>query len=100
LAIRNDNGVDRDRERVDNCSMNTVIVRRAPPGQFEEITTEMPDWKATFLSLVQQGKRIKYDVHTMPTVAQDIRSELNKENYCDFVLERNQDQHFLVPRFN
>jgi hypothetical protein len=80
--------------------MNTVIVRTVPAGVFEEISIEMPDWKTTFLNLVREGKRIHYDVHTMPTIAKDIRAELNQGHYCDFILERDQDHHFLVPKSN
>jgi putative heme iron utilization protein len=80
--------------------MNTLMVRSVPAGNFEEISAQMPEWKATFLSLVQQGKRIHYDVQTMPAITKDIRTELNKGNYFDFVLERNPDHHFLIPNAN
>jgi hypothetical protein len=78
--------------------MNTVIIRTPPPGTFEEISSEMPEWKEKFLSLVHQGKLIRYEAHTMPALTTDIRTELNKGNYCDFVLGRDSDRHFLVPR--
>jgi hypothetical protein len=85
-----------------------LIQRRSAPGSgyffvphpFEEISIEMTDWKATFLNLIQQGKRIHYDVHTMPTIAKEIRAELNKWNYFDFILEPDRDHHFLVPKSN
>ena len=76
--------------------MNTVIVKTVPAGVFEEISIEMPDRKATFLNLIQQGKRIHYDAQTVPTITEDTRGELNKGNYCDFILERDHDQHFLI----
>ena len=80
--------------------MNAFISRTVPAGDFEEISIEMPEWKSTFLSLVEQGKRIKYNVHTMPTIAKDIRTELSKRSYCDFILDRDRDHHFLVPNSN
>jgi len=60
----------------------------------------MPEWEMKFLTLVQQGKRIKFDVHTMPNIPRDIQGELAKRSYCDLILEQDNCQHFLVPKPN
>ena len=79
--------------------MNTQLVDSAPPGDFEEISigTDTPKWMNRFEGLVQEGKRIKYQVSDMPILPESIRRELNRSGYCDHIL-RNTDQHFLVPK--
>jgi hypothetical protein len=59
----------------------------------------MPEWQQKFLGLVQQGKRIKYEVYTMPNLSQSIQDELSKRSYCVLILEKT-DWHFLVPKSN
>jgi hypothetical protein len=101
LIIHLDNGFDRQAGKGQTHRlMNTVIVRTVPPGDFEEISVEMPDWKATFLNLVQQGKRIHYDVHSMPTIHQRYSGRTQQGNYFDFILEGDHDHHFLIAKSN
>ena len=78
--------------------MNTVIIKTAPRDEFEEISIHMPDWKMKFLNLVKLGKRIRYDVHNMPLIPQEIQAELNELNYVDLILDQAQVQHFLIRR--
>ncbi len=77
--------------------MNRSIIKSPPPGDFEEISIEILGWQEKFMKLVQQGKRIKYEVYTMPNLSKAIQDELSKQGYCDFQLE-DTDWHFLVPR--
>ena len=78
--------------------MNTILTKSVPPGDFEEISIEMPDWQARFLTLIQKEARIKYDVYAMPTLSKEIKDELSRRSYCDVILESDKDQHFLVPK--
>jgi hypothetical protein len=36
----------------------------------------------------------------MPTIPKEIQGELGKMGYCNFILERDDALHFLVPKFN
>jgi hypothetical protein len=78
--------------------VNASIIKAVPPGDFEEISIHLPDWKTQFLTFVQQRKRIKYDAYTMPNISKEIQEELSKRSYCDLILERDHCQHFLVPK--
>jgi len=78
--------------------MNTVITKSIPPGDFEEISIELPDWEAHLLKLVQEGKPIKYRRCNMPMIPRNIRAELSRRSYCNHILENDKEQHFLVPK--
>lgn len=80
--------------------MNTFITKTVPAGNFEEIGIGMPEWKIKFLGLVEQRKHIKCEVYTMPTIAKEIKVELGKKRYSDFIFDQDHDQHFLVPKSN
>jgi hypothetical protein len=77
--------------------MNFSMIKDVPPGDFEEISIQMPQWEKTFQTLVKQGKLIKYQVYSMPNLSESIQDELSKGKYCNFVLE-DSDWHFLVPK--
>ena len=77
--------------------MNTALIKTVPPGDFEEVSIHTPDWCAHFLRLVQEGKRIRYGLYTMPNIPKDIQDELSRRSYRDLILEDDQWQHFLVP---
>lgn len=79
-------------------AMNHIIIKTVPPGDFEDISIEMPDWQARFLKLVQDEKHLKYDVYTMPNPSKEIQDELSKRGYRDFILDGDKDQHFLAPK--
>ena len=78
--------------------MNTIIIKSVPPGDFEDISIDMPDWQARFLKLVQDEKPIKYIVYTMPNLSKEIQDELSKRGYRDLILDSYKDQHYLAPR--
>jgi len=77
--------------------MNTILTKSVPPGEFEEVSIEMPDWQARFIKLAQERNPIKYHVCTMPTLSKDIQDELIKQHYCHLILESDHDKHFLTP---
>ena len=76
--------------------MNTSLVKSVPLVDFEEISIQMPDWQGRFSRLVQDGKPIKYRVHTMPNLSEDLQDELSKRGYCHLIFEDDHNQHFLV----
>ncbi len=78
--------------------MNHIIIPSVPPGDFEDISVDMPDWQARFLKLVQDEKAIKYDVYTMPNLSKEIQDELNKRGYRYLILDSDKNQHFLAPK--
>jgi hypothetical protein len=78
--------------------MITAITTSIPPGEFEEVSTHMPDWQARFLKLVQEGKRIKYGLYTMPNIPTNIQSELSRRSYSQLILDEDNWQHFLIPQ--
>lgn len=77
--------------------MNTTLIKSVPSGDFEEVSIHMTDWHAYFLRLVQERKRIKYGLYTMPNIPHDIQDELSRQSYRDLILEDDHWQHFLVP---
>ena len=77
--------------------MNTVLVKEAPYGDFEEVTIQNTS-NERFLQLIQEHKAIKYDVYHMPNLTKEIKDALGKQGYYKAVLERDLDKHFLVPR--
>ena len=79
-------------------NMNTVLTKTVPPGDFEEISIQMPDWPARFLNLIQEGKPVKYDIFTMPNLSKEILEELGKRGYYRVISESDKDQHFLIPK--
>ena len=87
----------RQQSRTSQKHMNTTLTKSVPPGDFEEVSIHMPDWQARFHKLIQDGKLIKYNVHTMPNFSKNIQAELSKRSYCLWILESDQDQHFLTP---
>jgi hypothetical protein len=74
------------------------LVKDVPLGDFEEINIEMPQWETRFIILVANKRLIKFNVHTMPTLGQDIRNALHQKKYQDFILQDDHDQHFLIPK--
>ena len=78
--------------------MVNAVIKNVPPDEFEEISIHMAEWRTKFLNLAQQGKRIKYHVHNMPTIPKEIKAELVKMNYFDLMLEQDGGQHFLIPK--
>lgn len=77
--------------------MNTALIKTVPSGDFEEVSIHMPDWQAHFMRLVQEKKRIKFGLYTMPIIPKDIRDELSRQTYRDLILEHDHWHHFLVP---
>jgi len=77
--------------------VNIILIKSVPPGDFEQISIQMPDWQARFLKLVQERKPVKYDVYTMPTLSKDIQDELSRQSYCHLILQSDHDKHFLTP---
>lgn len=85
--------------------MNTMLVKSVPVGDFEEVSIVAPndkpyDFRALFLKLIQERKRIKYDVHTMPNLSKEIQDELSKQSYIHLILETDHDKHFLIPNLD
>jgi hypothetical protein len=68
-----------------------------PPGDFAEISVLTNDWQAKFQMLISQKRPIKYDFYPLPSMPQEIRSNLDQQGYADLVMESDQWQHFLVP---
>ena len=75
--------------------MNYSFIKAVPSGDFEEISIHMHEWETKFMTLVREGKRIKYSIQTMPNIPKDIQNELGKMGYCKLILEQDQRQHFL-----
>jgi hypothetical protein len=75
--------------------VNTSIIKAVPSGDFEEISIHMHEWETRFMTLVREGKRIKYSKHSMPNIPKDIQNELGRMGYCDLIVEQDHWQHFL-----
>jgi hypothetical protein len=80
--------------------MNLSFVESIPPGSFEEISVEMPDWERKFKSLIQQRKHIKFEFAKMPNIPDNLLHELAEQNYAHIILRSGDGQRFLVPGSN
>lgn len=69
---------------------------RMPDG--DEISIDMSNWREKFAEWIQQKKIIKYSLHKMPTIPDDIERLLQKYGYMDIILENDHWEHVLVPR--
>ena len=81
-------------------AMNTSLVKKAPQGDFAEISVLMKGWEIKFQLLVSQKRPIKYDMYPHPNIPPDISARLNQQGYQDLILENDRWQHFLVPKSN
>jgi hypothetical protein len=75
--------------------MNTILVESQPPGAFEEISIEMPEWDRKFIEMINIRKPITYDVYTMPNLSNQIQTELERNCYCRYNL-KGTDRFFLI----
>jgi hypothetical protein len=76
--------------------VNAFLVNSPPQLEFEEVSIEQNNWRERFIQLVRQKKPITYDVCKLPTIAKDIRDELNKNGYHAQILKSDQDRYFLI----
>lgn len=78
--------------------MNTSLVKSVPTGDFADVSVLMRDWQNKMQLLVSQKQPIRYDVYPLQTIPQQIKDSLERQGYDDLILEKDQWQHFLVPR--
>jgi hypothetical protein len=78
--------------------MNTSLVKSVPSGDFADVSVLMRDWQNKMQLLVSQKQPIRYDVYPLQTIPQQIKDSLDRQGYDDLILEKDQWQHFLVPR--
>ncbi len=78
--------------------MNTSLVKSVPSGNFADVSVLMRDWQNKMQMLVSQKQPIRYDVYPLQTIPQQIKDSLERQGYDDLILEKDQWQHFLVPR--
>lgn len=78
--------------------MRTSLVKSVPAGNFADVSALTRDWQNKMQLLVSQKQPIRYDVYPLQTIPQQIRDSLEHQGYDDLVLEKDQWQHFLVPR--
>ena len=77
--------------------MNTSFVKKAPRGDFVEISALNMGWEAKFQILVSQNQSIKFDMYPRPNIPPEIHDHLKQQGYQDLILESDRWQHFLVP---
>lgn len=58
----------------------------------------MTGWQNKMQMLVSQKQPIRYDVYPLPSIPQPIKDSLERQGYDDLILEKDQWQHFLVPK--
>ena len=88
--------------------MNTIKLQSVPQGEFVEISIENPKlnpplevgskplgWGESIVNLILQRKALKYDVHNMPTLPENVKEALDKTGYVHAVFD---DEHFLIPK--
>ena len=78
--------------------MNISLVKSVPAGNFADVSVLMRDWQNKMQMLVSQKQPICYDVYPLQTIPQQIKDSLERQGYDDLILEKDQWQHFLVPR--
>jgi hypothetical protein len=81
-----------------SSDMNTSLVKSVPSGNFADVSVLMRDWQNKMQMLVSQKQPIRYDVYPLQTIPQQIKDSLERQGYDDLILEKDQWQHFLVPR--
>ena len=78
--------------------MNTSFVKFTPPGDFAEISALKTNWQAHLQTLISEMQPIKFDFYPLPNMPQEIKRKLEQAGYSDLILEKDQWQHFLVPK--
>jgi hypothetical protein len=77
--------------------MDTSFVKKAPTGDFAEISALKKGWEIQLQTLVSKKQPIKFDMYPFSNVPPEIHNGLKLQGYHDLIVENDRWQHFLVP---